>query len=257
MNIDPAVYEVTPTPSTMNGNLPVPWGWGAVFKIVLLLLVGLIPLSALAGLLMWATGTLDATRPPGMSSAPIFAVGMGIYLLIVLGVWLFAVRRANGDWQLVGIHSFANHWLWLLPVLLVVQLGGMAVLNVAVASAVSAGGGEFINPQIEAITGGVTLGVRDLLLLMLLVAVVAPIAEELFFRGLLYPLLRRRGVPFALLSNALLFALIHFIPILIPGLFWIGLVLAWVRERSGSIIPGIILHALQNGLVVWAIYAAL
>jgi uncharacterized protein len=55
----------------------------------------------------------------------------------------------------------------------------------------------------------------------------------------------------------LLFALVHFIPILIPGLFWVGFVLAWVRERSGSIVPGIVLHALQNGLVVWAIYAVL
>jgi membrane protease YdiL (CAAX protease family) len=96
---------------------------------------------------------------------------------------------------------------------------------------------------------------RDLIFLLLLIAVIAPIAEELFFRGMLYPVLRQRwSAPWAIGINALLFALVHFIPLLLPALFFIGLILAWVRERTQSIVPGILLHAMQNGLVVVAVY---
>jgi hypothetical protein len=93
---------------------------------------------------------------------------------------------------------------------------------------------------------------------MILVAVVAPIVEELFFRGMLYPVLRRRwSAPVAIVVNGFLFALIHVIPILLPGLFFVGIVLAWVRERSGSVIPCMVIHALQNGTVLLVIYATL
>ena len=119
-------------------------------------------------------------------------------------------------------------------------------------------GGEFENPQVEALTGGSALSLRDLGLLLILVAVIAPIAEELFFRGMLYPVLRRRWSPqVAIVANGFLFALIHFIPILIPGLFFVGIVLAWVRERSNSLIPCMLIHALQNAVVLFGIYAVM
>ncbi|MCB0083103.1 MAG: CPBP family intramembrane metalloprotease, partial [Caldilineaceae bacterium] len=106
------------------------------------------------------------------------------------------------------------------------------------------------------ITGGNPLSLRDLALLMVLIAVVAPLAEELFFRGMLYPVLRRRwSVAPAIVVNGLLFSAIHLIPPLLPGLFFVGMVLAWVRERSDSLIPCILLHAMQNGIVLLGIYA--
>jgi uncharacterized protein len=81
--------------------------------------------------------------------------------------------------------------------------------------------------------------------------VFAPIFEELAFRGLLYAILRRRlgFVPSALLS-ASVFALAHgygvtgFISVLWSGLLW-----AWLYERTGSLIPGMIAHATNNLLV--------
>ena len=90
---------------------------------------------------------------------------------------------------------------------------------------------------------------------MLVIAILAPIAEELFFRGMLYPLLRRNlSVWPAIFLNAALFSLIHFIPVLLPALFIVGLMLAWVREKSGSVIPCMILHCMQNALAVFSIY---
>ncbi len=89
--------------------------------------------------------------------------------------------------------------------------------------------------------------------------VFAPIFEELAFRGLLYAILRRRlsFVPAALIS-ASIFALAHgygligFISVLWSGLLW-----AWLYEKTGSLIPGMIAHAANNLLVCLTVMALL
>lgn len=77
--------------------------------------------------------------------------------------------------------------------------------------------------------------------------VAAPIGEELFFRGLLFRSLRRRfrfSVSAALSAAA--FGLVHVLPLLIPLMFVVGLVLAYVFERRGSLIASIAAHAAFN-----------
>jgi uncharacterized protein len=230
-----------------------PWGRRDVLKAALLIFVGGLVLVVLASVLLFLLEA-DPTDVGGLSSPLLFGVAAGLYLLVILAVYLFAVRRANGSWTALGVRGFDWRWWLALAPIFFVQLAGMAVINTLIVPLFT--GAEFENPQIEAITGGLSLSPRDLLLLLLLIAVVAPVAEELFFRGMLYPVLRRRwGAGWAVVLNAALFALVHFIPLLLPGLFYIGLVLAWVRERSGSVIPCIVLHAIQNGLVVIGIYA--
>ena len=89
--------------------------------------------------------------------------------------------------------------------------------------------------------------------------VFAPVFEELAFRGLLYAILRRRlsVVPAALIS-ASIFALAHgygmigFVSVLWSGLLW-----AWIYERTGSLLPGMIAHAINNLLVCLAVMALL
>lgn len=173
---------------------------------------------------------------------------------MILAVYLFAVRRPGGDWSYLGFRRFSILWIPMVPVLAVVELIGMGIINTLLVLPFT--GGTFENPQIEALTGGSALSPRNFALLFVLVAVIAPIAEELFFRGMLYGLLRQRWTAaVAIPLNGLLFALIHFIPLLIPGLLFVGIVLAWLRERSQSIYPCILLHATQNGVVLFSLYA--
>ena len=83
--------------------------------------------------------------------------------------------------------------------------------------------------------------------LVVLVAVVVPIGEELFFRGLTYGALRHvLNRHAAVLTSAVFFAAAHlqiveFLPILI-----LGMVLAYLYEFTGSLVPGMIAHGVNN-----------
>jgi membrane protease YdiL (CAAX protease family) len=67
------------------------------------------------------------------------------------------------------------------------------IVGVVLTSAISALQGQpFVNPQVQDMSQGQHLTPLHLVMLLFGTAIVAPIVEELFFRGMLYPLLRRR-----------------------------------------------------------------
>jgi uncharacterized protein len=87
--------------------------------------------------------------------------------------------------------------------------------------------------------------------------VLAPIFEELIFRGILFATLRKKfNFLTSMMVSGLLFALAHgyglvaFLTVLWSGFLW-----SWAYERTGSVIPGILAHAINNGLVVYALVA--
>jgi hypothetical protein len=84
---------------------------------------------------------------------------------------------------------------------------------------------------------------------MVLGGVVIPVAEEVVFRGCLYPALRRPlGTAGAAVLSALIFAAMHMeLGALVP-IFIIGVVLALFRERTGSLVAPIFVHVLNNTL---------
>jgi uncharacterized protein len=228
------------------------WHWWDIVKALLLIFAGVILTGVTIAGFGLATGN-DFSHADKLSSAPLFIAATGIYGFVVLAVYLFAVRRAGGSWAAVGLNSFSWRWLAMAPLLTILEFVGIAFINTQLIWRFT--GEPFENPQIETITGGMRLTKLDLFLLLVLVAIIAPVAEELFFRGMLYPLLRKRwGVVLAVVTSALIFGFVHLIPVLIPGLVFVGLILGWVRQRSNSIVPGMIIHALQNGIVMLGIY---
>ena len=87
----------------------------------------------------------------------------------------------------------------------------------------------------------------------------APVFEELAFRGLLFGVLRRRFQwgPAAVLSAAI-FAVAHGYGLIgFISVFWSGVIWAWVYERTGSLLPGMIGHAINNLLVCLSVIALL
>jgi membrane protease YdiL (CAAX protease family) len=97
------------------------------------------------------------------------------------------------------------------------------------------------------------LGVKDstyaLLAVAFLVAVVAPMAEEFFFRGFLFGALRGylKLWPAALITG-LVFGLIHFKPEFLAPLAVLGVALCLLYAQTGSLLPCIALHSLNNSL---------
>lgn len=90
----------------------------------------------------------------------------------------------------------------------------------------------------------------------------APVAEEVMHRGLIFGSLRSRSIPAAYILSALLFALIHvssYIGVYSVGHFALallqylpaGLVFAWCYARSGSILTPILIHTLNNAVVLF------
>jgi CAAX protease family protein len=78
-----------------------------------------------------------------------------------------------------------------------------------------------------------------------------PVVEEMLFRGAGYSLLSARfGKGVAIVGTAVLFGLVHGLVLALPVLVAFGLGLAWLRNRTESVYPGMILHGLFNGLAV-------
>lgn len=84
----------------------------------------------------------------------------------------------------------------------------------------------------------------------LAVGLLAPIAEELVFRGaVLRSLLRWNANHWLCIGlSALAFALVHGNPAQMPHAFIIGLLLGWLYYRTGSIIPGVAYHWMNNSI---------
>jgi sodium transport system permease protein len=91
---------------------------------------------------------------------------------------------------------------------------------------------------------------QPLLVLVLVVAVLPAICEETLFRGLLFSGLSRAGPAIAVISTSLLFGLAHgSIYRLLPTAS-LGVLLAYARLSTGSLLPGVIVHAINNALAI-------
>jgi len=85
-------------------------------------------------------------------------------------------------------------------------------------------------------------------------AVIAPVAEEFIFRGVLYPFVKQLGYPrCAWIGVNALFAFIHMDAAAFVPLFLLALALTWLYERTGNLLAPIAAHSLFNlaGLIVF------
>lgn len=103
----------------------------------------------------------------------------------------------------------------------------------------------------EALSGGTSL-----VLAIIVAVVLAPIAEEILFRGVLFQALRMRvGLWPAAVTSSILFTFVHVEivmsqPLALVGLFGLGVLLAWAFHRTGSLLVPIIGHAVFNAVSI-------
>jgi len=166
-------------------------------------------------------------------------------------VWLRLVRPRCVTWAELGV--------WRGPLLQHVGtglVGGVLLFTVAgVSSALLSRAGLHQN-QIDRFRGieGAPLGF--FILALLAGSVLAPLAEELFFRGYVFrSFLDRHGPWWAYLFSAALFAVVHANLAAAVPIFLLGFILADIFRRSGSIVPGAIAHGINNAISFALLYA--
>ena len=82
-----------------------------------------------------------------------------------------------------------------------------------------------------------------------IIIVLVPVAEELLFRGILYPWIKQAGFPrLALWGTAVVFAAMHVNLTSFVALFILALILTWLYERTNNLLATITAHSLFNAL---------
>jgi uncharacterized protein len=113
-------------------------------------------------------------------------------------------------------------------------------------------------PQLDALTWLRGMPISAYLAVAFAGAVVAPIVEELFFRGYVFnAYLSERSLATAYIASAVIFSALHGLPTLLPVIFAMGIVLAYVYRRTRSIIAPIVAHMLNNSLAFVSLFASL
>jgi len=87
------------------------------------------------------------------------------------------------------------------------------------------------------------------ILLIIAIAIIAPIGEELLFRGFLQQFLEQhwKDITRAILITSLFFSIIHMNPYWFIQIYILGIMLGFLSWKTNSIFPPLILHALNNG----------
>jgi membrane protease YdiL (CAAX protease family) len=95
---------------------------------------------------------------------------------------------------------------------------------------------------------------HELILSLLLLSVLAPIVEELVFRGLLYGWIAGRwGGTAGLVVSSLAFAAAHWEPAHIILVLPLGFLFGWLRRRTDSLLPSLFSHVVNNGFAVLSV----
>ena len=98
---------------------------------------------------------------------------------------------------------------------------------------------------------------KDILLPFISVSILAPVSEELYFRGMVYPVIRSRfGVRAALILSGLFFSMLHLDMYRLVPIWAGGIVLAYFYEKTGSLITSITAHSTWNTVMLLTMYLA-
>ena len=218
-------------------------GGCAVASLVYLLARGLLTLlvSALMGL---AHPGASLAKPLGFSgvSTALFQLLIGLGAIVLTLFFLLKVTRLKTKDLRIMLPA-----PWSPGFCLPVFLGVANLANLA---------GALINRLTgsPATSEMLPSGGPELLMQFLALCVMPAIAEELLFRGAFQGLMRPCGSAAAIFAPALLFGVLNLD--LAQGLtaFACGVFLGWLAERSGSILPGMLLHFVNNALAFLTIY---
>jgi len=206
--------------------------------------------------IVYISGLNQSQIEPGAKTPYIYNValtaleGFGIFF----GIYIFTKLRRKLSMNDLGLLKTTPGWLKKAALVTIVMIPVIGIIPAIIQKIL---GLPLSNPQLEFIVpehiSYLSAGV------MLIVAgLIVPLAEELFFRGVLYQALRNQfGVWAGIIASSVVFGALHGDISIAGATFVMGLVLAYFFERSGSIWPSVLIHALNNSLKLAAIFVML
>jgi membrane protease YdiL (CAAX protease family) len=186
----------------------------------------------------FSTGTTDRNILYSWSAVVLGLVQMGIILGIVL-----LIARGRPREEYLGLRR-PSSW-GLAAGLAVIVLVGVFVLSGILSPLLQPGQEQGLVPKTWQPSHAAAFVAN-----FVVVALIAPVVEELTFRGLGYRLLEPFGRWTAILLVGLTFGLAHGLVEALPILAAFGAGLAYIRMRTGSVYPCMVVHATFNSLVL-------
>ncbi|MDU2241955.1 MAG: type II CAAX endopeptidase family protein [Paenibacillus sp.] len=174
------------------------------------------------------------------------ATGLVMAIVFTLGVYFIALRPKRLGWDEVGLRSFSrSYWKWIILWIVLLMAAGVLVLTIM--DLLQIGVDNKKTDSLKADLTWLTFGIA-----FISAAVISPIYEEIFYRGFLYKWFRVKwGAGAGVLCSSLIFTIVH-IPTYntLPVNFISGVIFAWAYEKTGSVLPGMIVHGAFNGVAV-------
>lgn len=167
-------------------------------------------------------------------------------LVLLLPVWRLAVRKYGVGWEALGLREFKGGFVGLGCGLMIVSFVFNAVYGAFLG---------LFDLEVQPDLIPVFAELDSPWWLLISGVMVAPVVEEIYFRGFVFAGLRTQYTwrKAAAISSAL-FALVHFQPAAVIPIFLLGYIFAYLCYRSNSIVPGILMHTTSNALALGAAY---
>jgi membrane protease YdiL (CAAX protease family) len=221
----------------------VPWGLKEILQAVGIVVGGVILLSIPVFFLAdWVAGSAEIDEDP--ESLAVQYVASAIFQVAALGAaWWFSVRKFNLDWGALGLRRPQRGMPWLPFSMVIVGLFVVGAYGVLLDLA-------GVNPDTE-FPDAAYDNALPLVIILFIAIGLAPLVEELFFRGFAFAgFAQRLGMVWGGLASALLFGLAHLgnsgYLYVVPPIVMIGALFAWGYHYSKSILPSIAAHLMFN-----------
>jgi membrane protease YdiL (CAAX protease family) len=161
-------------------------------------------------------------------------------------VWWLAVRKYKGEWSALGLRAFQGR---------VVLLGGLLMVFSFIFNGFYSQLLAFFDLQVQPDLSALFTEGSSPWPVLIAGAIVAPIAEEIFFRGFVFGGLRQRyGWHKAAIISSAIFAVFHLAPTSIIPVFVLGYIFAYLYREGNSIWPAVLMHILTNTLALIGAY---
>ena len=192
---------------------------------------------------------------PVLDNIALFVVFTQLISAIVM--LIIIKRRLNatgGSWRDLGLKNFPK-WralgyllLWPVIAILVVAMAFIVVNLIGLAPSDAT-----TSSNNESRSLALAIGVIPTIILT---SMFAPIIEEIAFRGVLFTSLKKRyGLFIGIALSSIIFAVVHLNPIQMITAIVLAPYLCWMYHKLNSIYPGMILHALHNGMVTYLVFS--